>query len=161
MTGQYDNCPTCGRKVLEEGTVNRMEAALDRDGRHPVLDHLDKWMNSPRERRKKNLADLIMLLSDFANEPESLTDKQLKYLRNEIWELKCGRLRILFGGGTCVESEVLRRSKYSLTLPKEVKQVPSHVNCGRATNAFPKGTVSTPRGQIDLAIGISREDQLR
>lgn len=138
-----------------------MEAALDRDGRHPVLDHLEKWINSPRRSRQKNMADLIELLNDFANDPEAMTEKELKYLRSDIWELKCGRLRILFSGGICSESEVRGRSKFSLTLPKGIRQVPSHINCGRATNAFPKGTPATPRGQIDLAIGISREDQRR
>lgn len=161
MTGQYLDCPSCGRKVIEEGIVNRLEVALDRDGNHPVLHQIDKWMNSPRKSRQRKAADFVQMLTDFVNEPEQMSATELKYLRNEVWELKLEKMRLLFGGGECSESDVAEKSRRYLTLPARVMQAHSSVTCARATNSFYKDTDQTPRKQIELAMGILREDKLR
>lgn len=138
-----------------------MEAAFDRAGNHPVLAQLEKWMQSPRKSQRRKVADLIELLTDFVNEPEKMPETELKYLRNDVWELKLGKLRILFGGGACEENGKTGVDRRTLTLPKRVTRANSSVTCGRATSSFHKDTDETPRKQIYLAIGILGQDGLK
>lgn len=161
MTGQNGTAPVCSRYVMVSGSVNRMEAALDRNGEHPVLKHLEKYKNSRREGRQRRYADIIEVLEDFANDPQSMSDKELSYLRNDIWELKHGPLRILFGQGTCIDIRKEIRTNSSLVIPTDLAQPDPESTCGRATNAYKKKDDPAPRGEIDLAIGIIGEDKKR
>lgn len=141
--------------------MNRMEAAFDRVGNHPVLDQLENWMNSSRKSHRRRVADLIEVLTDFVNSPQEMTERELKYLRNDIWELKHGKLRILFGGGECLEADFFGSQKPTLSLPSGISQASPSMTCGRATNSFHKNTDESPRRVIDLATGIMKEDKLR
>lgn len=146
---------------MAAGSVNRMEAALDRNGENPVLKHLDKFKNSRRKNRQRRYADILEVLEDFVNDPLSMSTRELNYLRNDIWELKHGTLRILFGQGACTDTREETRTKPRLVIPTNLQQPDPTSTCGRATNAYPKKDEEAPRGEIDLAVGIMSEDKKR
>ena len=155
-----DRCPACGRPVLVEGEVNRMEAALDANGEAPVVDWLDSWLARPRRSRLRRLADLIAAMEDFADHPERLRRTELNVLSPGLWELKVGTVRLPFTAGSCAGAggDVPRRS---LHLPRDVRGASSDARCARATHGFVKRSQRTPRFELDRATAIAREDAQR
>ena len=145
MTGQSNPSQMCTRHVMVLGKVNRLEAALDKNGVHAVCDELRKWMNSPRRSKQRKFDDLEQVLFEFGDDPHSMILKDINYLDNNIWELKHGKLRILFGEGICAHVEDDQRSIKSLTIPNFLDQPDPASTCARATNTFTKGTSETPR----------------
>lgn len=152
-----DRCPACGRPVLVEGEVNRMEAALDAHGEVPVVAWLESWLARPRRSRLRRLADLIAALEDFADHPERLRRRELNVLSPGLWELKVGTVRLPFTAGSCAgaAADAPRRR---LHLPRDVPGAPSDARCARATHGFVKKTTRTPRVELDRATAIARED---
>ena len=163
MTGQFETCSICSRKELQKGKVNRLEVALDENNEHPIITELENFINSPRKKddRYRRYADLMQVLAEFVHEPLGMLEKDLNYLRDDIWELKAGTLRILFGEGNCQDHESGSQSARTLTLPTWVKQPDPATACGRATNAYEKDGKKAPRKRIDKAVGILREDKTR
>ena len=161
LTGQYEACSDCSRLVLQKGKINRIEVAFDKNGEHPLIKELDDFVKATRKKadQENRLADLLQVLLEFVNEPLEMLEKDLKYLRNDVWELKAGTLRILFGEAICHSDRTALPNGRQLVFPSRVRQSALSSTCGRATNAFKKRGDNTPRERIDQAIGILREDR--
>lgn len=153
MTKHYPVCE-CSREILGEGNKNRLEAALDVNGEMSVLNELDQYLTMPRRLEQQKAVDLMNLIDLFCTRPEGLRKVEFKYLRNEIWELKLGAMRMLLYATNC--SSV--RKNNGLLFPTRDQQAPNGCNTARATNVFEKKGDKTPAGQIQKAIGIARED---
>ena len=82
MTGQSNPSQMCTRHVMVLGKVNRLEAALDKNGVHAVCDELRKWMNSPRRSKQRKFDDLEQVLFEFGDDPHSMILKDINYLDN-------------------------------------------------------------------------------
>lgn len=161
LAGRWPTCRVCGRIVLIEGTVNRMEAALDGAGRSLAIEWLETWAARPKGSRLRKLADLQAALEDFANAPERLRLTELNYLRSGLWELKIGRVRLPFVAADCSGTPSSAGSYRRLVLPAHVPAVPAGSCCGRATHGFEKRSERTPRRELESAQAIGREDELR
>lgn len=159
MTGQINPSQSCTRHVMVLGKVNRLEAAIDKNAVHAVLDELEKWMKSPRRSRQRKFDDLEEVLFEFGNDPHSMLLQDINYLENGIWELKHGKLRVLFGQAICDHAGTDLRLTKSLVVPSFLDQPNPTSTCGRSTNTFTKGTPETPRDVRYLAEGIIKEDK--
>jgi hypothetical protein len=159
MTGQNNPILTCTRHVMVLGKANRLEAALDESGSPSVLDELNKWMNSPKKSKQKKFDDLEQVLFEFGDNPHSMLRQDINYLENNIWELKHGDLRVLFGGGICDHSMGDSRSTRALIIPSFLNQPDAESTCGRGTNTFTKKSKATPRRFLHKAEGIIKKDK--
>ena len=154
MTGQYPDCPHCSRKTIFHGSVNKLEAAFDKNGQLPVLDQIDAWIANPKEKEAANLATFLDVIEWFGNDPETLSDREFRHLVGDIYELKASTLRVLFGGGICISLT----ANGGIKLPANVQPIPAPSNVARATNAFKKGTIRTPGREKQIAQAILKTD---
>ncbi len=151
----------CGRALLIDGAVNRMEAAVDSAGRPAAIDWLDSWVTRPRKSRIRKLADLQAALEDFGDSPQHLRLTELNSLGQDLWELKVGKIRLPFVAAKCSGTVSRAADQLQLVLPQHVPAPPPGSCCARATHGFAKKTEKTPRRELEIARAIGREDALR
>ena len=166
MTGRvkahsWDSCRVCGRVVLIEGMVNRMEAAVDSVGRPLAIEWLDSWVAKPRKSRTRKLADLQAALEDFADAPQLLRLNEVNSLGQGLWELKVGNIRLPFVAAECPGTVSQEASHRKLVLPQHVPAPRPGAQCARATHGFEKESERAPRRELDVAQAIRREDASR
>jgi hypothetical protein len=166
MTGRlpadaWETCGVCGRAVLIEGAVNRMEAAVNSSGRPLAIEWLAGWVARPRKSRTRKLADLLAALEDFAEAPERLRLNELNSLGRGLWELKVGSMRLPFVAAPCPGSLSPAANQRQLVLPQHVPTPGPRAHCARATHGFEKRTERTPRRELEIAQAIGREDAFR
>ncbi len=126
-------CHSCGRCVLEEGIFYAIEAALDRSGESPSRDFLVSL--NRKKKAQEQLIDILMRLEDFASTGTLAVPRELNHLKDELWEIKAGNVRLPF---------------YYNKLG----------TCGRirVTHGFLKASQKTPLKEIDRGLAIIRED---
>lgn len=132
-------CADCGRWVLEDGPMRRVEAAWDVNGRAAAVLWLESLETGRLRRRYVSLlADLAIRLEDFCQTGTLRVPEQLNRLTPLIWEIKAGTLRLLFF------------------------HVPNTTTGSvRATHGFIKNSQKTPQPEIRRAEAIRREDLKR
>jgi phage-related protein len=115
-----------------------IEAARISDGSSPA----DEFLTALVSRRNfrdlgiSRAADVAVRFEDFARTGNLLIPRELRELREGIWEIKVGKVRLPF---------------FWLTEPYESRAV-------RLTHGFIKSTDKTPRGEMDRAVWVRRED---
>lgn len=129
------NCEECGRIVYETGTRHMIEAAVFPNGECPVDEFLASLENSRKPRDRDRLATILMLLEDYA-EGELEIPRELNDLRDGIWELKAGDVRLPF---FAVEG--------------------TRTGAIRLTHGFVKQGEKAPRKQIDMALWVRSKDK--
>lgn len=131
-------CSDCGRPVLEQGRHHVIEAAFDSLGAWPSLEYLSEYEKGNR-RQRQAYADVLIRLEDFAHTGTLIIPRELNELRDGLWEIKVGKIRLPF------------------------YYTPAPARCGtvRITHGFTKNTDRTPLREIDRASGIRREDRKR
>jgi len=123
--------------VLEEGSSHAIEVALDRDGLAQAALFLEE-LETGKPWQKDLVAGMAIRLETFAATGELLVPRQLNHLRDELWEFKCGKLRLPFyhrRGAACGQV--------------------------RITHGFIKRGDRTPVREIDRGLAIMREDLSR
>lgn len=143
MTGQqWSGCNLCGRALLEQGTELAVEAARDQNGNEAFVLWVNKLFTAGGATGKRNrelLADLAIRLEEYCETGTLEVPRELNVLvPGEVWEFKVGTLRAPF-----------------------FKCNDGHPPVSRITHGFFKRTPRTPRGEIDRARAIRREDLKR
>lgn len=129
----------CGRWVIEEGQRRRVEAAWDRDGAARAVNWAKDLTSGPfRKRNESRLADLAIRLEEYCLRGTLRVPDQLNHLKDEIWEIKAGVLRLPF-------------FHVPVTATGSV----------RATHGFTKNSQKTPPHEIRAAAAIMKEDLKR
>jgi len=115
-----------------------IEAARLADGTEPVWEYLDPLMKSRRRggENLRRMADIVVVLDDFASTGILEVPRELNYLRDDIWEIKAGDAR----------------------LPFFYVNDQRHGAAARITSGFTKRQEETPAKQINKALWIRRED---
>lgn len=156
---EWPRCTVCRRAVvLADGPVNRLEAALDNRGRAPVLDEWGSRIQAGTGRHADDWADLAIVIDVFLARPQALRPNEVNDLREGLWELKGGRLRLPFFGVDCPGTISSSGQHRHLVLPSAVRQPGDAARSARGTHVFVKGQQRTPRKQIDRAMAIMRKD---
>lgn len=137
MTVPNDECPECGRRVLEQGAKYAIEAGLDRDGVGQAGLFLDS-LEAGSARQRDLLAGMLIRLEVYARTGKLIIPRELNHLRGELYEIKSGTLRLPF----------YRR------LDQPCGQI-------RLTHGFTKRGEKTPMREIDRGEAIIREDGRR
>lgn len=130
------DCEDCGRIVYERGSDHMIEAAQVLDGSFPVEDFLTGLERSRKRVDKERLANIALLLEDYADGNELAIPRELNTLRDGIKELKREDVRLPFFA--------LARSKAGTV---------------RLTHGFIKKQQKTERKQIDRALWVRKEDR--
>lgn len=136
MTVPSSSCDSCGRYLLEEGRQFAIEAAFDGDGGSPSRDFLLSL--NRKKKTQDQLVDILMRLEDFASTGTLKVPRELNHLKDELWEIKAGKVRLPF----------------YYTDPE---------TCGhiRVTHGFLKASQKTPLKEMDRGCAIIREDKKR
>jgi Phage derived protein Gp49-like (DUF891) len=130
-------CQDCGRTTYQTGPCHIVEAARDRDGVEQADAFLEGLLRGkPKDRNL--LSDLLVRFEDYCRTGKLETPRELRPLRDELWEIKGGKARMPF-----------------------FKLKDSKAAAIRLTHGFIKNTNKTPRKEIDKGIAILREDQKR
>lgn len=156
MTKHYRLCD-CSRWVIDEGSKNRIEAALDATGEPTVLAELETLLTSSEAEMNQRVIDLSVVIDTFLNRPLDLRKNELNWLYEEIWEIKFGVMRLAFTSARCLHAGQGKR----LVLADHVRAPQLNTNTARATSLFVKNDESTPRHEIRRATAIAREDRSR
>lgn len=138
MTVQRGRCKDCGRTVYEYGRARIIEAARLLDGTEPVEELLARLEVSKKRQDERRLADAALLLEEYAGEGTLEIPRQLNHLREELWEIKPGDVRLTF---------------YELT--DDLHSV--HIT--RLTTGFIKRQQRAPRREINRGLWVIREDK--
>jgi hypothetical protein len=93
---------------------------------------------SKKARDLQRLADVAILLEEYAREGTLETPRELNHLRAELWEIKPGDVRLTF---------------YELTDSLH------SVGITRLTTGFIKRQERTPRREIDRGLWVMGEDE--
>lgn len=144
QTVQRRGCTVCGRTIYAEGAARIIEAArTNKEGQDLVDEFLTTkpWLR----RRKTTLvreADVAIVFGEYARTgtlriPLELNDLDLSI---GLREIKAGPGRFPF---------------YEITDEQHA------VTVTRLTHGFPKGTDPTPRGELDKAKWVMRQDTER
>jgi len=138
--------------------MNRLEAALDDQGRSPLLDEWEGKIRMGKGRYADDWADLTIVVDHFLNNPKALRANEINDLGDGLWELKGGRLRLPFFGVDCSGTVSSSGHHRHLVLPTGVRAPRVDDRSARGTHVFGKSQQRTPRKQIDRALGIMRRD---
>jgi hypothetical protein len=138
LTVQRRRCKDCGRTVYEQGRARIIEAARLLDGTEPVEELLARMEASKKKQDEQRRADTAILLEEYAREGTLETPRSLNHLRDELWEIKPGDVRLTF---------------YELTDPLH------SVHITRLTTGFIKRQELAPRSEIDRGLWVIREDK--
>jgi hypothetical protein len=107
-------------------------------GDQPVEELLVRLEASKKARDLQRLADVAILLEEYAREGTLETPRELNHLRAELWEIKPGDVRLTF---------------YELTDSLH------SVGITRLTTGFIKRQERTPRREIDRGLWVMGEDE--
>ena len=134
-------CAACGRTIYERGIARIIEAARADNGADLVEEYLTKkpWLLR-RKKTQVNEADMAIVFEEYARTgtlriPQELNDLDLSI---GLREIKVGPARFPF---------------YEPADPRHV------VTVTRLTHGFTKGTVQTPRKEIDKAKHVMEQDR--
>lgn len=153
MTKQNLIC-ICGRVILFEGSINRIEAAFNHEGTPAITDELETLLASNEVELRQRAIDLAVVIEIFCNEPERLRRNELNWLAVDIWEIKFGVMRLVFTSAYCPYVRLERH----LELAGHVAAPKADVNTARATSIFIKQSEKAPLSEIRKAKAIARED---
>ena len=129
-----DGCVTCGRTVVENGATLLVEAARVIDGREPALEFM-ATLGEGKKKDLERLASLMFRIEHYARYGELVIPRELNELRDGLWEVKAGDVRMIFFAADHSDRGAIR-----------------------LTNGFVKSSQRTPRREIDTAIWVRRED---
>ncbi|MFJ9674862.1 type II toxin-antitoxin system RelE/ParE family toxin [Streptomyces sp. NPDC101221] len=135
-TVQRTTCTDCSRISYEQGTALMIEAARTTEGRFEADEFIaDLEKNYKRRGNLQRLADIAIRLEEFAERGTLRVPLQLNHLRNDIYEVKAGDVRLPFFYCTHFTGKTVR-----------------------LTHGFLKKSQKTPRKHIDKALWVMRED---
>ena len=154
MTNQNLIC-ICGRVILFEGSVNRIESSLNHEGLPAITDELETLLASNEVELRQRAIDLAVVVEVFCNEPERLRRNELNWLAVDIWEIKFGVMRLVFTSAYCLYV----RPERHLVLAGHVISPSADANTARATSMFIKQGEKAPLSEIRKAKAIAREDR--
>ena len=154
MTKQNLMC-ICGRVILFEGSINRIEAAFNLEGLPAITDELESLLASSEVELRQRVIDLAVVVEIFCNEPERLRRNELNWLGVDLWEIKFGVMRLVFTSAYCPFVTPERR----LELAGHVVAPSAEANTARATSMFIKQGEKAPLSEIRKAKAIAREDR--
>ena len=86
----------CGRTIYEQGRERIIEAARTLAGEEPAEELLARLEASGRQKDVERLADTVIVLEDYARKGELEMPRELNKLRDGLWELKAGDVRLPF-----------------------------------------------------------------
>ena len=138
LTVQRRVCDYCKRTIYEQGRARIIEAARLSAGTEPVEELLGRLEDSKHSRDRRRLADVAILLEEYAREGTLERPRELNHLRAELREIKAGDVR--------------------LTFYEFIDQVHS-VRVTRLTTGFIKRQQRTSRREIDRGLWVIREDR--
>ena len=145
----------CGRVTLFEGSINRIEAALNHEGLPAITNELETLLAYSEVELRQRAIDLAVVIEIFCNEPERLRRNELNWLAFDIWEIKFGVMRLVFTSANC---PYVRRER-RLELAGHVIAPSVEANTARATSMFIKQGEKAPLSEIRKAKAIAREDR--
>lgn len=154
MTKQNLIC-ICGRVILFEGSINRIEAALNHEGMPAITDELETLLATSETELRQRAIDLAVVIEVFCNEPARLRRNELNWLGIDLWEIKFGVMRLVFTSAYC---PYVRRER-RLELARHVIAPSAEFNTARATSMFIKQGEKAPLSEIRKAKAIAREDR--
>lgn len=138
MTVHRQTCLHCGRTVYECGQARIIEAARTRNGEEPTEEFLQKLERSRKAKNTERLANIAIVFEEYGRTGTLEFPRELNDLGRGLREIKAGDARFPF---------------YEINDNVH----PSVIT--RLTSGFPKGTIRTPRGEIDKALWVMREDR--
>ncbi|MFB8209199.1 type II toxin-antitoxin system RelE/ParE family toxin [Streptomyces sp. NPDC056010] len=135
-TVQRTMCTDCNRITYERGATLMIEAARTTEGKFEAEEFIADLEN--KIRRKGNLqrlADIAVRMEEFADRGALRIPLQLNHLRDDIWEIKAGDVRLPFFYCEHFTGKTVR-----------------------LTHGFLKESQKTPRKHIVKALWVMRED---
>lgn len=144
MTVQRNTCIVCGRTVYERGQAKIIEAARAATGDEPVEEFIAKLevaavrKKGRRETAVQRLADLADVFEDFARNGKLEVPRELNQLKDDLWEIKPGDVRLPF---------------------YETTDTAHGIAVVRLTSGFYKTQQLTQRHHINWALRVMREDR--
>jgi hypothetical protein len=96
MTVQRRRCTDCGRTIYEQGPGRIIEAARTMAGDEPAEELLVQLESSTKPRDISRFADIALVLEDYAREGTLEIPRELNQLREDLWEIKPGDVRLTF-----------------------------------------------------------------
>ncbi|MFF0445052.1 type II toxin-antitoxin system RelE/ParE family toxin [Streptomyces sp. NPDC004609] len=135
-TVQRTTCTDCSRISYERGTALMIEAARTTEERFEADEFIAELeRNHKRRGNLQRLADIAIRLEEFAERGTLRVPLQLNRLRDDLYEVKAGDVRLPFFYCTHFTGKTVR-----------------------LTHGFLKKSQKTPRKHIDKALWVMRED---
>jgi hypothetical protein len=138
LTVQRRGCSACGRKIYAQGSARIVEAAQTLNGDEPAEDYLAKLETSRRPAALRRLADIAIVLNEYAREGQLRIPLELNQLQDDLWEIKVGDTRLPF---------------------YEFQDSVHGSMVTRLTHGFKKGQWPTPKGEIRRGMWIVGQDR--
>jgi hypothetical protein len=137
LTVQRWRCTACGRTIYEQGRARIIEAARTRAGEEPVEELLTRLESSRKPKDVDRFADAALVLEEYAREGTLEIPRELNHLREELWEIKPGDVRLTF---------------------YELNDAIHAVRVTRLATGFIKRQQRAPRREINRGLWVVRED---
>jgi hypothetical protein len=137
LTVQRRGCTACGRKIYAQGSARVIEAARTLEGEEPAEEYLAKLEKSRRPAALRRLADVAIVLNEYAREGRLRIPLEMNHLQGDLWEIKVGDTRLPF---------------------YELNDALHDTIATRLTHGFKKGQWPTPKGEIRKGRWIIGQD---
>jgi hypothetical protein len=96
LTVRREVCPSCGYLLYERGRSKLIEAARTSDGREPAEEFIVALEASRKWKDTQRIADIVTLFEQYAGTGELEEPRELNHLRDDLWEIKPGDVRLSF-----------------------------------------------------------------